>query len=372
LGPRLLFICKKELGEGAPHQLMPALWLAGQGFDPLCLSAGRSRGRVATPMGSIEIWAIPEGEGSWGGLSWQFKLFLRLLWLRLRLGSRARWYLHGSLACPASCLALWGVPRRRRFYHTQDFLEPGRHPLWEFFERKAARAAGRVACNEVNRGRFLASHYGLKKPPLILPTALPRDWPFPKKGGRAALLKRLGLPKDSVLILHQGAYSELRCGAQILQALRLLPERFKLLFTQATQPPPHSEGLLERLRLLPSLDYGGLLELCADCDLALLLYPNDGIGNFYQSPGRMTECAGSGLPVLASRFPGLELLFSRHPLGGLCDPESPRDIALGIRRCARLGASFRGRLKRGFRRSLCFEAGAPAWKAALKDFMEEA
>jgi hypothetical protein len=66
----------------------------------------------------------------------------------------------------------------------------------------------------------------------------------------------------------------------------------------------------------------------------------------------------------------LELLFSRHALGGLCDPSSPLDIAKGIRDCAGLGAGFRKRLKLSFRQRLCFEAGAGAWKEALEEFME--
>ncbi|HTB34759.1 MAG TPA: hypothetical protein VK842_07840, partial [bacterium] len=337
-----------------------------------------------TPLGPVPARFIPApGPGAWGKLRWQLGLAWRLLWLRMTAPRGTVFMVQGHVACPAAWAALAGLPPRRVIYQTQNYLEPGRHRLWAFFERRLARRAGAVLCNEVNRGRFMASHYGLEKVPQTLPTALPLAWlPKPRPGARrrAAALRRLGLPSDPALrlILHQGSFAPERCGAEILEALALLPRRYHLAFTgsrpgarlDAARRAVAARPLLEgRVHFLPELPYADLLKATPHFDLGLLLYPNDGVGNFYQAPGRLTEYVGNGLAVVTSAFPGLELLLLRHGLGQACRPDSAQDIARAIATLGRRGRPSQARdslrLRRAFEAALCYERGAPLLEGAL-------
>jgi len=326
---------------GAPHPFMAAYWLASKGFSVSVVCMGRPQFRIAqSPLATVSTIRIGQGTARF-----EVGLFRRLLGFRMQSRGKGVFYVHGHCCAIAAGLALAGVPRRRIIYHTQDFLEPGRHPHWEFFERRFARRAGAVICNEPNRARFMASHYGLKRFPTIVRTALPKAWPrsLPDTALRAQIVRAARGPaplQDVRLIMHEGSYSPLRCGDTLLHALTRLPETHLLVLTgnepassktQALKMRLSALGLERRVALLPRLPFDDLLRHTACCDAGMLLYINDGIGNFYQAPGRLTHYLGCGLPVVASNHPGLELLILKHQLGATCDPTSPEAVAAAIR-----------------------------------------
>lgn len=264
-----------------------------------------------------------------------------------RTCKNAVFYVHGHVSTLPAYFALRGLPSARLVYHTQDYIEPGRHAMWEFFEKRFIRRAGNVISNEPNRARFLASHYGLKQLPTVVPTALPRDWPRPERDLqlRQAILARLGRHDSDTcrLIMNEGPFTPIRCSRELVEAFQYLPDDFILVFTGVTtgsaserEARHHVEqyGLQRRVVLLERFDFQELLHHTACCDGGILLYPNDGVGNYYQAPGRLTHYIGCGLPIVASNFPGLELLALKHNLGAVCDPTSPQSIAEAIRKIA--------------------------------------
>lgn len=379
----ILFICDKAPSNGAPHQHMAAIWLNHAGFNVRTLCSGRGgergAGEYRTPLGAVKasyLGPLDWQQGAWVKLKWHLRYFLEILGERLRSAPDTLYYVQGHVSCPAAWLALMGVPRRRQVYHTQDYLEPGRHSVWAFFERRYARRAGTVLCNEINRGRFMASNYGLDAQPVTIPTTLPTAWirSKPRQAGRARRLGKLGLPTDENLrlVLHQGPYlDEVRCGRSILDAMQLLPKRYILAFTgnqagawldAAKRDVAARPGLTQRVHFIGQVPFDELLKVTELFDLGLLLYPNDGVGNFYQAPGRLTEYIGCGLPVVTSRFPGLELLVMKRGLGQVADPTSAEDIARAIlalgQRDRRAIDEGRLQLRRTFEKELCYEASA--------------
>lgn len=381
----ILFVSAGQAEQGAPHQLMPAIWLAHRGYDVLCICHGTEGARILdTPISALRTDQVAPRSGVAGKLKWHLALLRRLIRMRLHSPSKSIFYIHGSVVAPAAWLALAFVPRRRVLYHTQDYLEPGRHRLWAFFERRMARRAGYVLCNEPNRARFMASNYRLGEVPMTVRTALPRDWPRPRfdREVRHELLRHVGREKEdnACLIIHQGSFSSARCTSELIEALSLLPANYCLVMTgidpgsggnKAGHANVERLGLANRVVYLGYLPYGMLLRYTAACDIGVLLYPDDGIGNFYQAPGRLTEYLGAGLPVITSDFPGLELLVIKHGLGAVANPASPHDIARAI---AEIGDTWaprfwqrRDRLRTTAQTELAFESHG--WK--LEQIMEE-
>jgi glycosyltransferase involved in cell wall biosynthesis len=195
-----------------------------------------------------------------------------------------------------------------------------------------------VITNEVNRARFLKSCYGLPQI-FVVPTLLPRAWPIPSQRDthRRRLVARLTPERaGSVhLICVGGPVSAKRCSPALLEAMQSLGEEYVLYFSNATSDATRaaveSTGLIHRSIILAKLPYDEMLAYMGACDVGILLYPDDGIHHFYQSPGRLSEYVRCGLPLVASAFPSLELLLLKHDLGRVCDPTSPAAIAAAMR-----------------------------------------
>jgi glycosyltransferase involved in cell wall biosynthesis len=247
-------------------------------------------------------------------------------------------YVYGTPATPAALAALLGVRGRRVIYHNPDFLEPSTHPVRVFIERRLARKAAGLVLNEPNRARFFRSFYRLQTRPVVVPTSLPACWPVPERADavRSELLSRLDCGEAPVLVMHHGSYANVRCGGTIIEALARLPRRFGVVFTGGEPGTPAADacgrhaaaaGVRDRIVLLPRLPFRELLRYTVCCDIGLLLYRDDGIGNFYQAPGRLTEYLACGLPFVASAFPGLELLALRYGIGQCADPTDPDALA---------------------------------------------
>ncbi len=337
-GENLMYCCPAIPDQGAPHPFMPGYWLASRGIPVQILCQGEpGLITISTPLGDV-----PAHRLGIGSAKFSFRLFCALCKARSHHGTA--FLVHSHVCTPAAWVALSGVSRRRLIYYTQDFLEPGRHPEWEWFERRFARRAQWVISNEPNRARFLASHYRLRRMPTVVPTALPKAWPRPQRDQdlRNSILARLGRKDNAAcrIVMHEGGYATVRCGRHLVEAFEHLPEDFVLVFTgmlkgsaaaQELDGLTKEAGLQSRVLPLERLTFEDLLRHTACCDLGILLYPNDGIGNFYQCPGRLTHYIGCGLPVVASDFPGLELQISKNDLGAVCNPESAEAIARAIR-----------------------------------------
>lgn len=368
---RIVYVGLGAPSNGAPHQAMASLWLARKGYPIHAIFAaagGVDSGEV--PYASLDMRTYRSG-----GIKGQWRLLLAILKARKMYGASTVFYVQGSPNCPAALFGLVGVPRARVIYHTQDFLEPRRHKAWEFFERLFARRAGSVIVNDPSRGRFLASYYGLRRQPAVVRTALPADWPLPERDEalRTALMGRVQGASCRHLVMVGGPANPVRCTSTLLVAASKLPPDYALVFTgvpegsaayQRTMDAVEKSGLAERSLLLGYLPFESLLAHMAVCDVGILLYPDDGVGNFFQAPGRLTEYLSVGLPFVASRFPSFELLVAKYGAGAVCDQTSPASIARAIESVVGVSADSaqarRDRLRHVARTELAYDRQAPA------------
>ena len=342
----IVFVGLSDPREDAPHQAMGGIFAASLARRVVYIgTSARHPTNLKTPIGVL--WGV-RVEGT--GLMRMVRTGLALLAARRRVGKRAAFWIQGSPNAPAALVALLGVERRRVIYHTQDFLEPNQHRLWEAVERTLAKRAGRVICNVAARARVLSSVYGLRQVPDVIPTALPRGWPTPSRSERerAALLAEF--PKEEqghlqFVIAAGGPYCTVRCGPTLLRALGHLPRGYGIVFTGELESRRSEKlkkdammlGVERRVLEIGGMSHQALLAMTAACDVGILLYENDGIGNFFQAPGRLTEYARCGLPAVASRHPNLELAMLKYSLGVTCNERDAEELAGAIRGICEVG-----------------------------------
>ncbi|MDF7799410.1 glycosyltransferase [Pontiellaceae bacterium B1224] len=326
---------------GAPHQAMGVVYATQKygSIDYMCWGGDA----LPSYMQGYDINYMPQKKT---GLISAF-LLISKLFIKMGLNTSGYdvIYVQGAQQTPFLFWLPMFKGKKRIIYHTQDFLEPRRHRFYERFERWFTRHSDYVICNEVNRGRFMKSYYGLANMPAIVRTALPAWWNIPerKSAFRKDILSRSGVqdPESAVIIVAGGIYRHDRMSPQLLEAFAELPENYVIVFNG----PPMAKGkhcrldceqhmkklgLCSRVVFLGGLSFEELLTLYSIGEMGVLLYPNDGVGHYYQCPGRFSEYIRCGLSLISSDFPGLELLILKYKLGAVCDAEDASSIKEAI------------------------------------------
>ncbi|MDF7806278.1 hypothetical protein P4E94_02440 [Pontiellaceae bacterium B12219] len=353
----------------APHQEMAALHLSrmGHSVDHVCW--GGKKGDHSSS--SENLTYLPQQKK--GILSAvQLLLFLfRTVW-RNKNGYEVI-YVQGAQQTPFVFWLPLFARRIRIIYHTQDYLEPRRHRFYELFEKWFARRVHYVISNEMNRGRFMKSYYGLSHMPVILRTGLPIWWEMPTRSeeSRSLVIEESGVsdPDTAVLILAGGPYRGDRMSPQLLEAFALLPDRYVLVFNgpamaqgkecrKACEMHMKQLNLSNRVVFRAGLTFEELLRLYSIGDIGMLLYPNDGIGHYYQCPGRFSEYIRNGLSLVASNFQGLELLLLKYNLGAVCNADDPASIAEAIRLVGPNASEQRNRIRQLAENEFVYESEA--------------
>ena len=325
---------------GAPHQSMAAVHLARKygGLDFICW--GGDPDGWSGEDNNINYIPQPKGRA----LS-TFSLLIKLTRLIAFKKKYDVIYVQGAQQTPFLFWLPLVKPRLRVVYHTQDYLEPRRHRFYEFFEKWFARNADYVICNEPNRARFMKSYYGLKFIPAVIRTALPSWWSIPHRCDevRQEVLLQAGLTEfdDPIVIIAGGIYRSDRMSPQLLDAFSRLPDNYVLVFNGGAMEPGKGRRLpceyrmkelmiASRVVCLGGMSFSELFLLYSAGEVGILLYPNDGVGHYYQCPGRFSEYLRCGLSLVSSNFIGLELLTLKYGLGAVCDSEDAESIAAAL------------------------------------------
>jgi glycosyltransferase involved in cell wall biosynthesis len=324
---RLIFLSLHDMRLNPFGELaLPALSRRGWAIDVVGL---RSKSSVTArvlpyPCRRHDIPALNEGRAAY---EWRVFEWLQ----RARTGPYDVIYLHSSVVASRAALGLAGpLFGKRLVYHAHDFFDPLDHPVHAWLEKRLTRRAACYLNGEFHRAYVSQTLYGFRAPILIVPPHLPSAWPIPDPSPE--IRRKLGAnsPDDVLLMLH-GGWSPLRTTRELLEAIALLPPRFRLVMTTDPGPPLPAEfarlGIEDRVVCIGRQNYEDLFQYTSSSDIGILLHANNDLGNFFQAPGRLTEYLASGIPVLASHFTGLQLLTLKHGVGLSADPGSPEDIA---------------------------------------------
>jgi glycosyltransferase involved in cell wall biosynthesis len=234
-------------------------------------------------------------------------------------------------------------------------------------ERRICRMSDLYINNEFHRGYITATLYRCTCPIITAPPNLPKNWPVPAPDPEKRAWMSGGDPNAFVLMLH-GGYAQIRMTPQLVEALSLLPERFRLVLTGKGKAPDHVDERLAQLMLtnrvlrLPPVDFNDMLSYTVNADAGVLLYENNDLGNFFTAPGRMTEYLCCGLPLLGANRTGLENLILRYQLGITAEPSNPRllaDAILELDRRKTQGAYPAPRMRKLFEDHFAFDHWEP-------------
>ncbi len=328
---------------------------------------GRRRGRAATTLKAPGMrgraGSVGRGPGQTNLAQFVdlFKHFTQgIYWLiRWHLGARA-WAIAAAAAAPDADIwhghDLTGLAAAQRaaaarsgrlVYDAHElYLEAGttaRQPAWakrliaRLERRWFAKADALVAVND-GIADELHQRYGVKRT-VVVHNCPPRWTPLESPAPR--LRAATGIPTGQRIALYHGALVRFR-GVEVLADALLEPglEDVHAVFLGAGPLRDHLVDLAAssrwrgRIHVLRPVDPFELPSWIEGADVGVMPIAPSTLNHWLSTPNKLFECIGSGGPVVASDFPGIRAVVCGDPdgpLGEVCDPESPRDVARAIR-----------------------------------------
>lgn len=217
-------------------------------------------------------------------------------------------------------------------YSEVSTLSPRERRVWQRIERALAPRADATITVCESIAVELTTRYGVVEPIVLLNCPEASVDPVPN----GALRRHAGLTgnPDPVVLYHGGFAPNRGLETLVEAATRLDRAQLVLMGWGRLEPELHAliaaRGVGDRVRIVPPVERGQLLELVADADVGVIPYKAVGLNNYYSAPNKLFELIAAGVPIAASRFPELERFVGGLGLGTLFDPDDPDDVARAI------------------------------------------
>jgi glycosyltransferase involved in cell wall biosynthesis len=161
--------------------------------------------------------------------------------------------------------------------------------------------------------------------------------PEPEEVRRSrAFVEQLGLPPDRRIVLYTGQVMRGRGLRQLFEAIALIDdadlvvagfgadyERYRTIAAAL----PHAG----RIHFLGSVAPAEIPRWTRGADVAAMPVQPDTLNHRLNTPTKLYDAMGVGVPVVASDLPGIAPIVRETGCGVLCDPADPADIARAIR-----------------------------------------
>jgi glycosyltransferase involved in cell wall biosynthesis len=147
---------------------------------------------------------------------------------------------------------------------------------------------------------------------------------------------RFDLPPGRRIVLYTGQVMRGRGLRQLFEAISLIDkadlvvagfghdyERYRTIAAAL----PHAE----RIHFAGSVSPSEIPDWTRGADVAAMPVQPDTLNHRFNTPTKLYDAMGVGVPVVASRLPGIAPIVEATGCGVLCDPSDPADVARAIR-----------------------------------------
>ena len=150
------------------------------------------------------------------------------------------------------------------------------------------------------------------------------------------LSERLGLPLDRRVVLYLGQVMHGRGLRELFDAIALV-DRADLVIAGYGADHERYRSLAaslpssQRIHFLGPVTPAEIPDWTASADVAAMPVQPDTLNHRLNTPTKLYDAMGVGVPVVASDLPGIAPIVVQAGCGVLCDPTDPEDIARAIR-----------------------------------------
>ncbi len=148
--------------------------------------------------------------------------------------------------------------------------------------------------------------------------------------------ERLGLAPDTPLVLYLGLILDGRGIGQLCEAMGRVEGAVLVVaghgsdqerFERRAAALPHAE----RIHFPGPVAPADIPAAIAAADVSAMPVEGDTLNHQLNTPTKLFDAMGAGVPVVASDLPGMAPIVRATGCGELCDPDDPADIARAIR-----------------------------------------
>lgn len=148
--------------------------------------------------------------------------------------------------------------------------------------------------------------------------------------------QKLGLDPSTRVVLYLGLFIAGRGIDQLMEAIGLVPNAVLVMAGFGVDEPhyrEHATGLphRDRIHFVGGVAPEDILPLNAAADISAMPVQGDTLNHQLNTPTKLFDAMGAGVPVVASNLPGMAPIVRDTGCGELCDPDDPVDIARAVR-----------------------------------------
>lgn len=241
-------------------------------------------------------------------------------------------YIHDYPIVIAGCIASYLIKKKWIYDAHELLLErkntkvPFKRKFFIKLEKISIKRANLVVVANEERERILRNVYKLNKTLVVRNIAHQQ-------------ISYVNTRERNNFIIYQGVVSKERDLRPFIDALRFIDSEYSLKIIGGGnalndyKQYVNEKNLNDRVIFTGKLSYDALLNESVNGKIGILVYPLDGLNNYYCAPNKIYEYCQIGLPIISSPQPFLINMTKRYKMGEILNnPLNSEDIAAKINR----------------------------------------